>query len=142
VVLLHSLTERSNFSELIAQLEMPVVFDLKRLSVINSLGVSRWIDLLRKLDNVVEYKLAHCSVTFCIQASYIADMIGSGTVISLSVPYECPSCNREVQRELQVSEITLGHEPTVPTFKCPSCKSELVFADVPRRYFEFLQSRG
>lgn len=138
VVLLHSLTERSNFSGLHPLLEMPVVFDLKRVSMINSIGVSRWIDLLRQLEGVVEYRLAHCSVTFCIQASYIADMTGNGEVVSLFVPYECPSCSREVERELQVKEIALSPRPVVPVFKCPSCKSDLIFADVPGRYFEFL----
>ncbi len=138
VVLLHSLTERSNFSGLHPLLEMPVVFDLKRVSMINSIGVSRWIDLLRQLEGVVEYRLAHCSVTFCIQSSYIADMTGNGEVVSLFVPYECPSCSLEVERELQVKEITLSPQTVVPVFKCPSCKSDLIFADVPGRYFEFL----
>lgn len=141
VVLLHSLTERSNFGDLLPLLEMPVVFDLQRVSKINSIGVSRWIDLLRQLDGATEYNLAHCSVAFCIQAAYIAEMTGSGEVISLFVPYECPSCTREVDRELQVSEIKLKPQPTAPVFKCPSCKSDLVFADVPGRYFEFL-TRG
>jgi CheY-like chemotaxis protein len=132
------LTERSNFSGLASKLKERVIFDLRHLMTINSVGLSYWVRFLREVPPVVDYSFAHCSVAFCAHAGYIPDVLGRGQLVSCFAPYYCTSCDYEEERELETSQIAATLEP--PTFPCPSCGGELVFEDLPDRYFSFLQS--
>lgn len=137
VTLQRSLTERASFAGLAEQLEGEVVFDLRHLTLINSMGVSRWVAFLREVPEDVDYSFAHCSVPFCTQASFIPDMVGSGKVQSFFAPYFCTACDREAERELKVGDVTLEPELAPPTQRCPSCGEEMVFEDIPERYLRF-----
>lgn len=140
VVILHkSLTEASSFDELVPQINQPVVFDLRRVAVINSIGVSRWIGLLRQLDERgIACSFAHCSVSFCTQANYLPEMLGKGKVTSFFIPLECPRCTREEEREVQADQISPIEAPNLPLFVCTGCGTTLCFADLPQRFFQFL----
>jgi CheY-like chemotaxis protein len=140
VVLQRTLNERSSFGGLARQLESRVLFDVRHLSMINSMGVSRWISFLREIPAHVEYQFVHCSVPFCTQASFIPDMIGRGQVLSFFAPYYCSPCDREAEREIATSSLsTIGETITAPTLLCPSCNEVMLFEDLPERFFRFLR---
>ena len=42
-------------------------------------------------------------------------------------------------RELKAALAGAGWPPNVPDFACPRCKGELIFDDLPQRYFAFLE---
>jgi CheY-like chemotaxis protein len=140
VVLQEQLTELSDFSELVPLLGSPVVFDLHQISYLNSIGVSRWVNLLRQIPAPVEYSFARCSVTFCVLAGYIDGVLGRGRVTSVFAPYECLACRRETEQEIALgSELAPGVVlPPLPRIRCPSCGEEMTFADLPEQYFKFL----
>lgn len=140
VILQEQLTEVSNFSELIPLLKSPVIFDLFQLRYLNSIGVSRWINLLRQIPADVEVSYERCSVTFCMQAGFISAILGEGRITSLIAPFECLDCRLEEECELEVSTGDDGTGlPPLPTVPCPSCRSEMTFADLPEQYFSFLR---
>ncbi len=139
VALQRSLTERSNFEGLAARLESNALFDLRHLQLINSLGVSRWINFLREIPEPVAYRFAHCSVPFCTQASFIADMVGRGQVVSFFAPYYCSGCDRESECELTAASLDLAEGAPAPAMSCPSCGEPMLFEDLPERFFRFLR---
>lgn len=139
VILHQSLTETSSFSELVPLVDGPCTFELRSVAMINSIGVSRWITMLRQLDDKeISYSFSRCSVAFCTQANYLAEMLGRGKVLSFFIPLECPSCGQEVEREVEADQITRTDAPELPVFDCPSCGAALHFADLPQRFFQFL----
>lgn len=139
VVLQRSLTERSSFAGLAGRLESNVLFDLRHLSLLSSLGVNRWLAFLREIPARTEYRFAHCSVPFCTQASFIADMVGRGQVVSFYAPYYCAACDREVERELTAASLDLAEGAAAPALVCPSCGEPMLFEDLPERFFRFLR---
>jgi CheY-like chemotaxis protein len=137
VVLQRSLTERASFNGLAEQLKGSVTFDLRHLTLINSMGVSRWVKFLRGIPDEVNYSFCHCSVPFCTQASFIPEMVGRGRVTTFFAPYYCPACDREAERELHVNNITTDPEVAAPQLSCPSCGEQMYFEDIPERYLRF-----
>jgi CheY-like chemotaxis protein len=142
VILQEQFTEVSDFSELIPLLTSPVVFDLFQLRYFNSVGVSRWVNLLRQIPADVEFSFARCSVTFCVQAGFIPLILGRGRITSFLAPFECLECRLEEEHEMEVSTGDDGVGlPPLPAVPCPSCRSEMTFSDLPEQYFSFLQLR-
>jgi CheY-like chemotaxis protein len=138
VVLQRSLNERSNFTGLAEQLTGKVIFDMRHLTLIASVGVGKWVTFLRSIPEQVEYKFVHCSVGFCVQASYLTDMMGRGKIISFFAPYFCAHCTCEVERELDADSFS-SEDLEVPEMHCAVCGQKLEFEDLPERYFKFLK---
>jgi CheY-like chemotaxis protein len=133
--------ERSNFQPLVDRLRAAsrIVFDASSVRYISSAGVRTWCEFLSALEGK-KYSFRHCSVALVLQAAMVPRAIGTGEITSLEVPYLCPACDREDLRLLDVSALArdAGHV-VPPTFHCHSCGGELVFDDVPDRYFAFLR---
>jgi hypothetical protein len=139
-VTIHSgLVDRPDLSALAEQLKGQVIFDLRNLTTINSAAVNTWVDFLRAIPDGVDYQFAHCSVAFCTQAGYISDVLGRGQIISCYAPFYCPECDYGEEHEVEVA--TLGAGYALPPLKnaCPTCQADLLFDDLPDRYFAFLQ---
>jgi CheY-like chemotaxis protein len=139
VVLQRNLGERSNFTGLPELLREHVVFDMRHLSMIASVGVGEWVNFLREIPEEVTYEFVHCPVTFCVQASYVSDMIGAGQVRTFYAPYFCADCNIEVERELKADDFEADEEVTPPKMRCAGCGAPMEFEDLPDRYFRFLK---
>jgi len=139
VVVQQDLSELSDFGGLAEVLRGRVVFDLNKVSMINSMGVGRWINFVREIPEEVEYSFERCSIAFCTQAGYVSSMRGRGEIVSFSAPYHCVGCDRESVQELSVSALGDGADPEPPTLTCPHCGGEMEFDEIPRRFFLFLQ---
>jgi CheY-like chemotaxis protein len=138
VVLQRSLNERSNFTGLAEQLAGKVIFDMRHLTLIASIGVGKWVSFLRSIPEEVQYRFVHCSVGFCVQASYLTDMLGRGEITTFFAPYFCAQCTCEVERELDAGNLdpdTLD----IPVMHCAVCGQKLEFEDLPERYLKFLK---
>jgi CheY-like chemotaxis protein len=134
-------------------------FDLSSVRYMNSSGVRNWITFLRRLSEL-EYRFVRCSVGFVSQAGMVPDVLGRGKVISLWAPYHCDKCDLSDERLLQVAALlqpaAAGAAATAavgaqvvfpegtdarvepPRFHGGQCGGELVFDDLPERYFAFL----
>jgi len=138
VVLQRSLNERSNFSGLTEQLNGHVIFDMRHLSMIASAGVGAWVSFLRQIPAEVTFELCHCPVAFCVQASYVANMLGRGRIKTFYAPYFCAACNSEVERELVADSVEIKTPMAAPELRCAVCGAPLEFEDLPERYLKFL----
>jgi hypothetical protein len=133
--------EHTDLSRLIPRLTGRVVFDMSRVRYINSAGVRHWVRFVRGLTAVESYRFVRCSVAFVTQVSMVPEAVGRGVVESVMVPFACDDCELEEERLVQTA-VLCGQgswPPELPTFMCPRCGGELVFDDVPARYFAFLQ---
>ncbi len=140
VVLKGDFTEATRFDELADSMVGRVDFDMAQVRYMNSLGVRAWCEFLRAAP-IQGYEFHACSVPFVLQASMVEDVVGRGTVTSFFAPYHCAACDHQEERLLQSAAILAsGMEP--PTFQCPKCDGQLVFDDLPERYFAFLSRDG
>jgi len=136
-----NLTDQASFEGLAQQLGDRVVFDLRHVRLINSIGLAIWIRFLREIPDHVAYRFAHCSVAFCTQASCAPTVLGRGSVDSFFAPYICPACDQEIEKELEADPFTGVEAPEPPRFTCAGCGVDLLFDDLPERYFLFLSNR-
>ncbi len=132
--------EHTVFDRLAAMLEGVVEFDLSGVRYLNSSGVRKWVDFLRSLEKVTQYSFVRCSVAFINQASMVPEVLGLGRVESFKVPYACDQCDLEEERLLQTSALVIDGRwpPEMPSFACPRCGGDLLFDDLPGRFFAFL----
>ena len=134
--------EHTSFERLAKQLSGRVQFDLSGVTYLNSAGVRKWVDFLRAIDDEVEhYTFVRCSVAFVNQASMVPEVLGRGEVVSFRAPYACDDCDFEEERLLQTSALVLDGRwpPDMPSFACPRCGGDLLFDDLPARFFAFLE---
>jgi CheY-like chemotaxis protein len=140
VILQGDFREHTDFARLQTRLSGAVEFDLAWVRYLNSAGVRHWVNFLRALDAVDEYRFVRASVAFVTQAGMVPEVLGHGEVDSFLVPYACEDCDLEVDRLMQTAALTgTGWPPTIPDFACPRCKGDLIFDDLPQRYFAFLE---
>jgi CheY-like chemotaxis protein len=140
VILQGDFREHTDFSRLRPRLHGVVRFDLAWVRYLNSAGVKHWVNFLRSLQEVTDYRFLRASVAFVTQAAMVPEVLGQGQVESFLVPYACDECDLEEDRLLQLAALAGGGwPPAVPDFACPRCKGDLVFDDLPQRYFAFLE---
>ncbi|MFH2010150.1 MAG: PilZ domain-containing protein [bacterium] len=141
VVLQGDFREHTELTRLAEQLRGTVEFDLAWVRYLNSAGVRHWVSFLRSLDAVESYRFVRCSVAFVTQASMVPEVLGRGRVDSFQMPYTCEQCDLEEERLMQTTALHGSDTwpPELPDFACPRCRGELVFDDLPQRYFAFLE---
>ncbi len=170
VLLQGDFTERTDFGSLLSNLASgtgPVEIDLSAVRYMNSSGVRNWITFLRRLEGQRKGSpigFVRCSVGFISQAGMAPEVLGGAQVVSLWAPYHCDACNQSEERLLQVAALLqpIDAEPAEaapvganvvfpagrgvrvepPRFSCGSCPGELVFDELPERYFAFLSATG
>jgi CheY-like chemotaxis protein len=136
-------TEMTRFDSLTSRLAgvKDIELDLASVRYLSSAGVREWCQFLARLDGPgVTYRFRHCSIAFATQAAMVPLVLGHGVVQSLEAPYLCETCDREDLRLLEPEVIAHDGDRLVPPrLHCAVCGNELVFDDVPERYFAFLR---
>lgn len=136
--------EHVSFDELIGELPPKVEVVCRDLSQINSLGVKAWVDFWAKMTGRgTELLFSECPPPIVEQLNYITNFSGGGTVVSVSVPFNCEKCHKEL-RGIVKSEDLRKVAYKLPPVKCPKCNAKAHFDDSPEDYFAFLirQSQG
>jgi len=128
-----ALDERSNLGSF-PRLEGVVTFDLAGVIRVTSGGVNRWIQLLSRLDGVTHLYYVRCSIPTVGQINMVRGFQGKGVVRSFYAPYICEETGEEENVLMTPEQITDINSP--PRFTTEA--GELVFGDLPRRYFAFL----
>jgi len=134
------ITETTDFAPLAERLEdeKRIEFNMREVRYLSSTGVRAWcrfLDGLRETD----YLFRHASMAFVSQAAMVPAVIGHGLVASFEAPYHCEHCDRDDVRLLESKSILRERDDVVPpTLHCAHCGGELLFDDVPWRYFAFL----
>ncbi len=117
----------------------PIELNLREVRYLSSSGVRNFCRLLEQLEGR-RYWFRHASAAFVTQASVSPAVTGRGEVLSLEAPYMCETCEHDDLRLLDTAAIVRnGGDFIVPTLRCPGCGGELVFDELPWRYFAFLR---
>jgi anti-anti-sigma regulatory factor len=136
VVFQGDIDERAQLEEL-SFLEGRAVFDLGGIRRLNSEGIRRWVNFIRRLEPLDGVAFVRCSVSFIMQASIISNLIGHAEIRSFYAPYVDSSTSESEERLMTPRDI---EDPLAP----PSFKTErgtLVLDEMPERYFAFLQPK-
>lgn len=131
--------ESVDFNLLLAELapERAIEFELSRVRRLNSVGACRWSEMVHSLSGR-KLSFLRCSLEFTSHAAMTTGMLGGGRVESLAAPYACERCAATEVRLLQVAALWDGDRLRPPILRCSACGGELVFDDIPERYFSFL----
>lgn len=130
-------TDFTQLAQRLADIES-IEFNMREVRTITSIGTREWCDFLDGLRGK-KYDFRHASIAFASQVSQIAMAAGSGDILSFEAPYRCDKCDREDVRLFDTSAVLREHDEVVPPrLHCGTCKTELIFDDVPWRYFAFL----
>jgi DNA-directed RNA polymerase subunit RPC12/RpoP len=114
----------------------------REISQINSLGVKGWIEFFTKAANSkIQFTFSECPPPIVEQLNYITNFASGGQVISVSVPFTCESCHKELRGTVKTEDLKKVTYK-LPPIKCPKCSSKAVFDDVPEEYFAFLIRQG
>lgn len=117
----------------------PIELNLREVRYLSSAGVRRWCHLLETLAGK-RYWFRHASLGFVSQMSLAPVVRGTGEVLSFEAPYHCEHCEHDDVRLLDAAALFRhGDEVAPPTLRCPTCGGELVFDELPWRYFAFLR---
>ena len=101
----------------------PLLINLKGVTLINSVGVSMWMDFLRGIlgkERAIEY--FECSDIFISQCNMVPSLTKEITVHSCYGSFICEECDRDHMRLLQIKDVDIND---LPTFPCPSCGSKM-----------------
>lgn len=141
LVTLHGdIVETTDFSALAERLEgeARVEFNLREVRRMSSYGVRSWCEFLEGLEGK-QYAFHHTSTVFSTQVSMVPQVAGDGKVVSFEAPYRCDNCESVDVRLLEsASVLQEGEELVAPTLRCNVCGGEMVFDDLPFRYFSFV----
>lgn len=110
----------------------------REISQINSLGVKAWIDFFSKAaSSRIQFTFSECPPPIVEQLNYITNFSCNGQVVSVSVPFICENCHKELRGTVK-SEDLKKVAYKLPPIKCPKCNAKAFFDDVPEEYFAFL----
>ncbi len=110
----------------------------REITQINSLGVKAWIDFFTRAAGAkIKFTYSECPPPIVEQLNYITNFSCGGQVLSVSVPFTCESCHKELRGVVR-SEDLRKVAYKLPPIKCPKCGAKAVFDDVPEEYFAFL----
>lgn len=141
LVTLHGdIVETTDFSALAERLEQEprVEFNLREVRRMSSYGARSWCDFLAGLEGK-PYAFHHTSTVFSTQVSIVPQVAGAGKIVSFEAPYRCDHCDTlDVRLVESASVLQEGEELVAPTLRCNVCGGELVFDDLPFRYFSFV----
>jgi DNA-directed RNA polymerase subunit RPC12/RpoP/anti-anti-sigma regulatory factor len=133
-----TIDEHVDLSKEIGELPAKVVINCREISQINSLGVKGWIEFFsRSVAGGLELSLAECPPPIVEQLNYITNFSCGAQVVSVSVPFTCEKCHKELRGVVKAEDLKkVAYK--LPPIKCPKCNSKAHFDDVPEEYFAFL----
>ena len=115
----------------------PIVIDLSGVRRITSFGVRQWIEGLAHLDGV-DYFFIHCRPALVLQFNMIAGFAGTGHLLSMFLPYECPTCSHQPEHLLDlVDDYALVTAAQPPECRCTECGAPAQFDEAPDFYLSY-----
>jgi len=132
-----TISEDSDFSDLVGFEERVVRIDLGGVDRINSLGVLQWCTTVGEIAaQGKDILLERCPAVMVQQFNMIAYTLKGCVVRSVLVPYYCENCDNVNQTFIEFGEETAVVEEES---SCPKCSSTMVCEYLPDNYLSFLQ---
>jgi hypothetical protein len=133
-----SIDEQVDFEKSIGPLPPKVEFACKDIIHINSLGVKAWMDYFaKKAAEKISFSFSECPPPIVEQLNYILHFACGGKILSVSVPFSCEQCHRELRGVVKCEDLKRVSYK-LPAIKCPKCNAKAHFDDAPEAYFAFL----
>ncbi len=117
----------------LAETTKKIFFDLSGLTVINSIGVLKW---LRWLPGKPEIKLQNCPAHLIHQMCIVPAMVTpKASIESLYVPLFCEKCDKEDFKRVTVKECkAMGKEQVLQPVECRDSACAMMPDFDPARY--------
>ena len=115
-----------------------IVIDMTAVDRINSVGINRWLPIMRELAAKRSVRVVRLSYAASLQASSIVDLFATAEIVSCLAPYYCSRCGATPTLEVTAKEYRDVGQP--PAKSCPSCSGALEFDEL-EEYLSFL-ARG
>lgn len=133
VVMLTGIIDEDAKFEALLQYRVPLIFNFRGVSAINSCGVRNWVNFIKTIaDRQVYY--VECPPLVVKQMNMIPSFVGHAQVFSVHVPYVCDNCDHEKLILLTSDQF----KNAAQTLKCEKCgQTEMEFDGHPQQYFAF-----
>lgn len=139
--------EHADFSIVQVGQEVPLTFDLEKVTRINSLGIRTWMVWFAKNAAGRSLTFRSCPKIVVDQFNMVANFLPKSAVVeSFFVPYFCETCSHEQAVLLQAGtdylQATASSPPTFnlpPTPVCEKCSVAMDLDVNQNAYFRFLK---
>lgn len=128
------LNEHTDLSAL-ARATGDLVLDLEHVRLVNSSGAGRLVQLIEEMDE--GRVIVRCSPAVVNQLNLWPMLARRLLIRSVMAPLECQECQSICDVAVDVAS---GQRPSLPDVACETCGVTMELADLPERYFAFLET--
>lgn len=129
--------EDADFSELKGKSPKRLIFNLKKVSMINSCGIRDWIEFQKNLPENMELVYRRCPQVIVEQLNIVKGFIReNGQVESFYAPYYNEDKDEEIKVLLTPDQVVDGKAPV----QKDESGLELEFDEIEAQYFSFLKN--
>ena len=128
-----------SLNELKSQLGPSCVFNLKKITSVNSCGVRAWINFIRDVDENRSIQLEQCTPEIVSQINMIPNFKGKSKIQSVYSSYMCENC--DTQKLVLFEEgknLPITSEDEIPPVKCPNCEEDMEMEELESEFFGWL----
>ncbi|MEX0797889.1 MAG: hypothetical protein WEB87_04715 [Bacteriovoracaceae bacterium] len=137
VVFEGQIDEDADFSSLSGLEAQVMVFNLEKVSLINSCGIREWVEFQKKLPKETKLVYRKCPQVIVEQLNIVKGFIRDNSLIeSFFAPYYNEARDQEVKVLLTPSQVKEGKAPVIKD----EDGSELEFDEIEMQYFSFLKN--
>ncbi len=124
-----------------------VVFDLKDVKSINSVGIREWLNWMKPISEQCQITMKNCPKTLVFQFNMVEGFLPKGAVVSsLYVPFFCEKCDKEENilfnfgKEFKIEGGALKLDYDIKAFNvCKEPDCELSMDVTEAKYFHFVK---
>jgi hypothetical protein len=124
-----------------------VIFDLKEIKSINSVGIREWLNWIKPIAEQCQLSMKNCPKVLVFQFNMVEGFLPKGAQVqSLYVPFFCEKCDKEenilfnLGKEFKLEAGTLKLDYDIASFnlcKDPACDLAMDVSEA--KYFHFVK---
>lgn len=137
VVRLKGIIDEDTDFEPIKKFGLPLAFNFKEVTAINSIGIRTWVNFVKELGTSgISYE--ECPPLIVRQMNMVPSFVGGAQVASVYAPYVCEECDKEKLVAVTADKFGGGNPQIPESFKCEFCgKGDMELDGHPQQYFAF-----
>ncbi|MCX6126442.1 MAG: hypothetical protein NTV34_17040 [Proteobacteria bacterium] len=119
----------------------PCVFDMSKISSINSLGVRAWINVMRSFRDTHDISFQKCPADIVMQVNAIPSFAGSAGIESIFASFFCTACSASTTIEFNTLRPYNDVSKEYNSQLCPTCSAPLEGEEPAEVFLHFLKKR-
>jgi len=118
-----------------------IVFDFAGITLINSVGIQKWIHFFAGLPPAARISFTRCTLRIINQINLFPDFTAgrSVTVETFYAPYFCETCDESCTVLLTRAVDFRTSAIKAPQRPCPHCQAPMLFDGIEDKYLRFLK---